>query len=416
MNDMDLLGSSPLFDAGYYLENNQDVLRAQVDPAKHFLEFGAKEGRNPSKKFSIANYKKFLKGRNIQLYEENPLLHFIRNQEKLYASSPFFLTEDGLFLEMELSEGSLARERLNIYVAFNTSTKHIQLSELTTAHYNRLSIHHHSFTYECCLLPSTKKRLYVFLSAYAIHRAYPSFMRKTYSSVFDGYCLYIDDPSRQINFAQKAICFYYGTRDDSVVNGLFDIIKKICDIHNIEYNNITFISSSNGAFASIYISYLLKYSKCIALCPQISIFQYYKFENKLDYFNKIFNKVSITSQYDDINSKRDTFQFNLLPMLQENVLQSKIFIFSNVYSPSDCIQMRYLQKNMGLKLTLGFNAITNNLFIYLAAIDSTNPHLAQPMESFCKVADMFLDGRIDNSDATLLFNSYLTELSRYYSK
>ena len=414
MNDINILRNSPLFDAAYYLEHNQDVLQAQVDPVVHFLEFGAKEGRNPSKKFSIAHYKKFLNRRHIQLDDENPLLHFINNREKLYASAPFSLTEDGLFLEMELAPGSFVRERSIINAAFNSRTKHLQLSQLTADYYNKLSIHHHSFIYECCLLSSSTKKLYVFLSAYGVHRSYPSFMRKTYSSIFDGYCLYIDDPTRQINFAQKAICFYYGTRDDSVINGISDIIKKICDIYNIEYNNITFISSSNGAFASICIACMFKDAKCIALCPQISVYQYYKYENKLDYFNTVFNKVSGISKQNNDNAQSEIFRFNLLPLLQNNVLQSKIFLFSNVYSPSDCIQMRYMQKNMNLKLQLGLNVITNNLFIFLAAIDNTNPHLAQPMESFCKIADLFLDGRIDTEDAISLFNANIAELSRYY--
>ena len=35
----------PDFDPAWYLKNNPDVAAAGVDPLKHFMEFGAKEGR-----------------------------------------------------------------------------------------------------------------------------------------------------------------------------------------------------------------------------------------------------------------------------------------------------------------------------------------------------------------------------------
>lgn len=43
-----LLRASGVFDEGYYLDANPDVARAGADPALHFLQFGAVEGRAPN--------------------------------------------------------------------------------------------------------------------------------------------------------------------------------------------------------------------------------------------------------------------------------------------------------------------------------------------------------------------------------
>lgn len=41
-----------LFDSDFYLENNIDVKNSKTDPLIHYLNYGYKEGRNPSKKFN----------------------------------------------------------------------------------------------------------------------------------------------------------------------------------------------------------------------------------------------------------------------------------------------------------------------------------------------------------------------------
>ena len=44
------------FDAAFYLANNQDVAATGVDPFKHFMTSGWREGRDPNRRFSIASY------------------------------------------------------------------------------------------------------------------------------------------------------------------------------------------------------------------------------------------------------------------------------------------------------------------------------------------------------------------------
>lgn len=74
--DIELLQSSGLFDPQYYLTQNPDVKDAGVDPALHYLQYGAAEGREPSPLFSGSAYQQLYP--DVALSGINPLLHFLR--------------------------------------------------------------------------------------------------------------------------------------------------------------------------------------------------------------------------------------------------------------------------------------------------------------------------------------------------
>lgn len=74
-----IIKKSGLFDEKYYLTTYEDVRKADIDPIKHYLKYGWKEGRNPSSTFQTSLY--------INILNEglNPLLYFIINNS--YKSS-----------------------------------------------------------------------------------------------------------------------------------------------------------------------------------------------------------------------------------------------------------------------------------------------------------------------------------------
>lgn len=74
--DLMVLRNNPLFDSAWYLKNYPDVKKSGLDPALHYLKFGAKEGRDPGPKFSTLGYIK--KHSELDVSEENPLLNYIR--------------------------------------------------------------------------------------------------------------------------------------------------------------------------------------------------------------------------------------------------------------------------------------------------------------------------------------------------
>jgi glycosyltransferase involved in cell wall biosynthesis len=61
------------FDQAYYLETYPDIAKAGIDPFEHYVNFGCKEGRNPSATFNTQFYvNRHLNGK----LTENPLLHW----------------------------------------------------------------------------------------------------------------------------------------------------------------------------------------------------------------------------------------------------------------------------------------------------------------------------------------------------
>ena len=55
-NTVRILQSSGLFDRDYYRAQNPDVAAAFVDPIRHYVRYGAAEGRNPSRFFETLAY------------------------------------------------------------------------------------------------------------------------------------------------------------------------------------------------------------------------------------------------------------------------------------------------------------------------------------------------------------------------
>ena len=71
-----LIKNSGLFDCSFYLNTYSDVRQANINPLWHFVTFGWKEGRNPSKVFDTGFYIK--KYPDVELLNINPLVHFIK--------------------------------------------------------------------------------------------------------------------------------------------------------------------------------------------------------------------------------------------------------------------------------------------------------------------------------------------------
>lgn len=71
-----LLQNSILFDSKWYLKVYEDVQLKSLDPINHYLQFGWKENRDPSKYFSTKEY--LDKNQDVKKAQINPLLHFLK--------------------------------------------------------------------------------------------------------------------------------------------------------------------------------------------------------------------------------------------------------------------------------------------------------------------------------------------------
>jgi GT2 family glycosyltransferase len=75
-----IIKKSGLFDKKYYLKTYDDVKKLNIDPLKHFIENGWKEGRNPSDKFYTNFYLETNK--DVKDAKINPLIHYIKYGKK----------------------------------------------------------------------------------------------------------------------------------------------------------------------------------------------------------------------------------------------------------------------------------------------------------------------------------------------
>ena len=76
LEDREKLLSSTLFDPEYYVQENPDVAAAKIDPATHYIRFGAFEARNPSAWFDAAAY--LADHQDVREKSKNPLLHYLQ--------------------------------------------------------------------------------------------------------------------------------------------------------------------------------------------------------------------------------------------------------------------------------------------------------------------------------------------------
>src|SRR5260370_28670342 len=104
-SDYEEVRKSGLFDAEYYQVTYPDVAGRNIDPLVHYLEEGAREGRNPYRDFDAGFYLEQCRRRGEQL--NNPLLHYIR----IGAARGFRTPRDAADREPRASQPSHAAEQ-----------------------------------------------------------------------------------------------------------------------------------------------------------------------------------------------------------------------------------------------------------------------------------------------------------------
>ena len=75
-----LASNSNLFNKKWYLKTYPDVKKAKLDPFKHYMNEGWKEGRNPSKNFDTNAY--LTAHQDVKKAQKNPLWHYLKYGQK----------------------------------------------------------------------------------------------------------------------------------------------------------------------------------------------------------------------------------------------------------------------------------------------------------------------------------------------
>jgi len=79
--ELKAIGESGFFDKAWYLSNNPDVAKANIDPLQHYLLRGGIEGRDPGPNFSTAAY--FIIFPEIRDSGVNPLIHYLKKGNRI---------------------------------------------------------------------------------------------------------------------------------------------------------------------------------------------------------------------------------------------------------------------------------------------------------------------------------------------
>ena len=263
----------------------------------------------------------------------------------------------------------------------SSEPKVLNLPELSRQHFGRLRIIESHVPFECALIVPDNplpKKLYVFLTAIGIAgKDYPIFHRASWGGWFQGISLCIDDPTRNLN--KIAPTFYFGTKHENYLLLIKNIILKIKEIYNLNNSDITFISSSNGGFASISIANSLDYFNCIAFCPQFSVKDYF---SNLGLFEETFD-----IKFENYESRLTLFDF-------VKNKKSKFFIYTNIACDSDRRQLDIFSQKINFKYTLGLQSVTDNIMLLVANINSKIPHLAQPDVFSCLYFECLLNDKL----------------------
>ncbi len=256
-----------------------------------------------------------------------------------------------------------------------------------------------------CVINSTpsNNKLYIFLSAVGVKsRRYPLFHRISWHEFYDGMCLYFDDPVRsQYDFAP---CFYFGDSSNNLLLLLKKIIYSVIRNYNIANNDVTFVSSSNGGFAAIYLCNEIQGSRSLTFNPQLDIPSFFP-KDKFNRFKEI-TKISEAS----INQPEMIQRLNLYRIVDNTT--SKFFIYSNYASDCDRIQIEKFFSFLKKEWQFGLNILNDNLYVYISNIDDIDdPHRIQPDMYFSKyLADVFFADS-NKEQMVRFFNNILMERS-----
>ena len=109
------------------------------------------------------------------------------------------------------------------------------------------------------------------------------FLRWKYGNRLNANILCIDDPMQEA-CDSRCVKWYYGTNERSYLVEMLPLIKKSMADLNISAEDVTFLGSSGGGYAALYMANLLDGSAGIGLSPQTVLYDWN--EPARDYFKK----------------------------------------------------------------------------------------------------------------------------------
>ena len=230
---------------------------------------------------------------------------------------------------------------------------------------HRYTVNSSGINFEILYLPKNKKRLYVsFVGGTndGEKRRYPTFLRWKYSNFLEGAYLGIDDPMFK-NFSGHSVMWYYGTEKVSYLRLLVPVISSVIKQMGITPQDVTFMGSSGGGTASLYMANLINGTTAFAMNPQ------YDLDNWKPFVTEYFSK----ERGIDLSAE-DSLGRNHIRLTNS---QSIFFITENMASPNDRKQYEAFFDRQGIPTRYGI-VDHGNIVTWLYHAKSPTPHSALP--------------------------------------
>lgn len=231
---------------------------------------------------------------------------------------------------------------------------------------NRYTITHKDVPFECLYLPANNKKLYVMFSGggSGAKRRYPLFLRWKYQNHLNGNMLCFDDPMYHFHPEMVRVMWYYGTKEQSYLALLVEIVKKAMKQLGIKAEDVTFIGSSGGGHASLYCANLLDHSSSISMNPQV-ILKSWDYPIMCDHFKNW----GIDLEGDDPLGR------NVIRLTNPT---SRFMLILNANSKKEfATQFTEFAKLHGITPKFGITQ-HNNILTWVHATDYTETHSANP--------------------------------------
>ncbi len=268
---------------------------------------------------------------------------------------------------------------------------------------SRYVIEHEGVPFETLYLPRKSQKLYVMFSGggSGSKRRYPLFLRWKYQNYLGGSMLCFDDPMYHDHPEMVRVMWYYGTKGQSYLHNIVEIVRKAMKQLHISAEDVTFVGSSGGGYAALYCANLLDHSSAIAMNPQV-ILKEWDYPVMYDNFQKW--GIDLASE--------DAFGRNEILLTNKT---SHFMMILNANSRKEFqTQFTPFAKKHGIKPEFGITQ-HGNILTWVHATDYNQPHSANPEKVGLAIADHLLHkaraGEDINSitDISLLANELLYE-------
>lgn len=265
--------------------------------------------------------------------------------------------------------------------------------------HDRFIVNYKNVRFDCLITPYNKTKISKLFVIFSGSRNpnkdfIPMFKRWSYYEFIDAIVLNIADPMFNI-FEDLSLGWYYGTKSESYIEYLSQIIIKISSLLNIGVNDLYLFGSSGGGYVALQLSMYIKNATHIVINPQISInrFHYAKEFTRITGIN--LNDIDVHCRNQTINIIKDNVQSNSSKYLIIQNLQEKYDCTNHLFPLLNCLNIH--------ELNLGLNYIDNMTVWLYSCIGGHNTQGDQIIFSYI----MYLAKKVSKSSKFTDFDNNL---------